>query len=139
MGAAPWRAGPGRGHDGIMWTLITLLWRILTRLMRRLGMGALLVPVSAMGMALAGVNIWTVALVLIALAVVFRKPLLAAALLPLSMVSAGLAGLVVAALTPGGSVSWVVNAVLAKPQAWFASPAKPGTLVHSGKVEIGRA
>src|SRR5262249_58672448 len=80
------------------------------------------------------VHIGTVALVLIALVVAFRKPLLAAALLPLSMVSAGLAGLVVAALTPGGTVGWVVNAVLAKPQAWFASPAKPGTLVHSGKV-----
>jgi len=126
------RAGPG--HDSSMWILITLLWRIMGRLLRRLGRGALLVPVAAMGMALAGVHIWTVALVLIALVVAFRKPLLAAALLPLSMVSAGLAGLVVAALTPGGTVGWVVNAVLAKPQAWFASPAKPGTLVHSGKV-----
>jgi signal transduction histidine kinase len=105
-----------------MWTLITLLWRILTRLMRRLGMGALLVPVSAMGMALAGVHVWTVALVLIALAVVLRKPLLAAALLPLSMVSAGLAGLVVAALTPGGSMNWVVNAVLVKPREWAFVP-----------------
>src|SRR5215510_4553909 len=107
-------------HDSSMWILITLLWRIMGRLLRRLGRGALLVPVAAMGMALAGVHIWTVALVLIALVVAFRKPLLA--------------GLVVAALTPGGTVGWVVNAVLAKPQAWFASPAKPGTLVHSGKV-----
>src|SRR5262249_60927299 len=95
MGAAPWRAGPGGGHDGIMWTLITLLWRILTRLMRRLGMGALLVPVSAMGMALAGVHIWTVALVLIALAVVFRKPLLAGGPVPPRTGAAGLGG-------PGG-------------------------------------
>src|SRR5262249_49718670 len=78
-----------------------LLWRIMGRLLRRLGRGALLVPVAAMGMALAGVHIWTVALVLIALVVAFRKPLLAAALLPLSMVSAGLAGLVAAALPPG--------------------------------------
>src|SRR5215475_3645757 len=128
-------AGRARqGHDGIMWTLITLLWRILTRLMRRLGMGALLVPVSAMGMALAGVHIWTVALVLIALGVVFRKPLLAAALLPLSMVSAGLAGLVVAALTPGGSVSWMVRAVLTKPPEWVALPALPAVRVQAGKV-----
>jgi len=70
-----------------MWMLIILLWRIITRLARRLGLGALLVPVSAMGMALAGVHLWTVVLVLIAVAVVLRKPLLAAALLPLSMVS----------------------------------------------------
>ena len=117
-----------------MWTLITLLWRILTRLMRRLGMGALLVPVSAMGMALAGVHIWTVALVLIGLAVVFRKPLLAVALLPLSMVSAGLAGLVVAALTPGGSVSWMVRAVLTKPQEWVALSGLPAVRVQAGKV-----
>jgi len=116
-----------------MWTLITLLWRIMTRLMRRLGMGALLVPVSAMGMALAGVHVWTVALVLIALAVVLRKPLVAAALLPLSMVSAGLAGLMVAAMTPGGPVNWVVNAVQAKPREWVALPAWPAVAVPAGK------
>ena len=97
-----------------MWMLIILLWRIITRLARRLGLGALLVPVSAMGMALAGVHLWTVVLVLIAVAVVLRKPLLAAALLPLSMVSAGLAGLAVAATAPGGPAGWVVN-VFAKP------------------------
>ena len=63
------------------------------------------------------------ALVLIALAVVLRKPLLAAALLPLSMVAAGLAGLVVAAMTPGGSVNYWVKAVLAKPRvAWVELP-----------------
>src|SRR5579859_4184160 len=95
--------------------LITLLWRIMARLLRRVGWGGLLVPVAAMGMALAGVHLWTVALVLIALALVFRKPLLAAALLPLSMVTAGLAGLVVAALTPGGPVTWIVQA-LARPE-----------------------
>jgi signal transduction histidine kinase len=133
MGAAPWRTGAGRGHDGSMWTLITLLWRIMTRLMRRLGMGALLVPVSAMGMALAGVHVWTVALVLIALAVVFRKPLLAAALVPISMISAGLAGLVVAAMTPGGSVDYFVHAVLAKPQEWVTVSVLPSATMPAGK------
>ena len=100
-----------------------LMWRITRRLLRRVGWGGLLVPVAAMGMALAGVHFWTVALVLIALAVVIRKPLLAAALLPLSMVSAGLAGLMVAAFTPGGSVNYFVRAVAAKPlTAWVALP-----------------
>ena len=98
--------------------LITLLWRIMARLLRRVGWGGLLVPVAAMGMALAGVHLWTVALVLIALALAFRKPLLAAALLPLSMVTAGLAGLVVAAMTPGGPVTWMVQA-FAKP-GWLS-------------------
>jgi signal transduction histidine kinase len=106
-----------------MWIFIMLMWRITRRLLRRVGWGGLLVPVAAMGMALAGVHFWTVALVLIALAVVIRKPLLAAALLPLSMVSAGLAGLVVAAMTPGGSMNYFVRAVMAKPGvAWTALP-----------------
>jgi signal transduction histidine kinase len=106
-----------------MWIFVLLMWRITRRLLRRAGWGALLVPVAAMGMALAGVHFWTVALVLIALAVVLRKPLLAAALLPLSMVFAGLSGLVVAATTPGGSMNYFVRAVMAKPGvAWTALP-----------------
>src|SRR5258707_9440390 len=105
-----------------MWIFVLVLWRIVGKVLRRVGWGGLLVPVAAMGMALAGVHLWTVALVLIALAVVFRKPLLAAALLPLSMISAGLAGLVVAAMTPGGSVSWTVQSILVKPQRWVALP-----------------
>ena len=112
-----------------MWMLIILLWRIITRLARRLGLGALLVPVSAMGMALAGVHVWTVALVLIAVAVVFRKPLLAAALLPLSMVSAGLAGLAVAATAPAG-----------RPAGWStSSPSRCGSHLwrHSPPVRCG--
>src|SRR5215467_8999056 len=106
-----------------MWMFILVLWRIVGKLLRRVGWGWLLVPVAAMGMALAGVHFWTVALVLIALAVAIRKPLLAAALLPLSMVAAGLSGLVVAATTPGGSVNYFVRAVAAKPlTAWVALP-----------------
>jgi signal transduction histidine kinase len=106
-----------------MWIFIVLMWRITRRLLRRVGWGGLLVPVAAMGMALAGVHFWTVALVLIALAVVLRKPLLAAALLPLSMVAAGLSGLVVAATTPGGSMNYFVRSVAAKPfTAWVALP-----------------
>ena len=107
-----------------MWMFILLTWRIMRRLMRRAGWGALLVPVAAMGMALAGVHFWTVALVLIALAVVLRKPLLAAALLPLSMISAGLAGLVVAAMSPSGPVTWMVQNFFAKRQFLRLSPGR---------------
>ena len=110
-----------------------LLWRITGRLLRRVGWGSLLVPVAAMGMALAGVTFWTVALVLVALAVVLRKPLLAVALLPLSMISAGLAGLVVAAMNPGGPVTWVVRNLFTTPQFAFRmatlSPGKFRTAV----------
>src|SRR5579859_5017588 len=121
--------------------LITLLWRIMARLLRRVGWGGLLVPVAAMGMALAGVHLWTVALVLIALALAFRKPLLAAALLPLSMVTVGLAGLVVAALTPGGPVTWIVQA-LARPQVASSKWQRrtvfyPGPSKHVSSVTFG--
>jgi signal transduction histidine kinase len=108
-----------------MWMLIMLLWRITGRLLRRAGWGSLLVPVAAMGIALAGVQVWTVALVLIALAVVLRKPLLAVALLPLSMISAGLAGLVVAAMSPSGPVTWMVRDFFAKPQLEFLRATMP--------------
>jgi signal transduction histidine kinase len=130
-----------------MWIFILLLWRIAGKVLRRMGWGGLLVPVAAMGMALAGVHLWTVALVLIALAVVVRKPLLAAALLPLSMVSAGLAGLVVAAMTPGGSVNVFVRIVTAKPRAALAAllpqvvagyvPAKGRTITWAGPEPAG--
>jgi signal transduction histidine kinase len=126
-----------------MWTLITLFWRVMSRLLRRVGWGGLLVPVAAMGMALAGVHLWTVALVLIALAVVLRKPLLAAAMLPLSMISAGIAGLVVAAMSPSGPVAWVARSFFIKPQAMWTSigprgwvtsvPVLPRALLKKGR------
>ncbi len=131
--------GPGGGHDGSMWMFIVLLWRIAGKVLRRVGWGGLLVPVAAMGMALAGVHFWTVALVLIALAVVLRKPLLAAALLPLSMISAGLAGLVVAAMTPGGSMNYFVREVMAKPRvAWEALPQVVAGYIYTPEMAKGR-
>src|SRR5579859_5338098 len=123
MGTRPWRARPEGGHDDIMWIFIMLMWRIVGRLLRRAGWGGLLVPVAAMGMALVGVHVWTVALVLVALAMVASKPLLAAALLPLSMICAGLAGLVAAAMVPGGSFNWVVQNIFVKSQGQAAPPA----------------
>ena len=88
-----------------MWMLITLLWRITRRLMRRLGKGALLVPVAAMGMAVLGVTVWTVAAVALATVLAIRRPSAAAGLLPVALVCAGLWGLVLAASTPG-MMSW---------------------------------
>ena len=43
--------------------VLRLFWKTLTRLLRRFGWGGLLVPVAAMGMALYGVTLWTVAAV----------------------------------------------------------------------------
>jgi signal transduction histidine kinase len=95
-----------------------LMWRMLTRLLRFLGWGAFLIPVAALSMAVFGVGLWTVALVVLAGAVAFRRPPVAAALVPAAMVFLGIAGLVVAAATPGLSGSWsraYFGAVAARP------------------------
>src|SRR5580704_10414398 len=84
-----------------MWMLITLLWRITSRLLRRLGRGALLVPVAAVGMVVLGVTVWTVAAVAVAAVFAIRRPSAAAGLLPAALIGAGLWGLVLAASAPG--------------------------------------
>src|SRR5215472_4575503 len=101
MGAAPWRAGPAGVHDDSMWILITLLWRITARLLRRLGWGTLLVPVAVLGVAVFGVTLLTVAAVALAVILVARRPGTAAGLLPVALVCAGIWGLALAAATPG--------------------------------------
>jgi signal transduction histidine kinase len=99
-----------------MWILLTLFRRILGRLLRRLGWGALLVPVTAMGVALFGVHLWTVAAVAVALLIVILWPALAAGLLPATMAGMGTAGLVVAATSPGRTANWVVNITVHRPR-----------------------
>ena len=75
------------------------------RLLRRLGRGALLVPVAAAGMVVLGVTVWTVAA--IAVAAVFSHPAAqcGGGLLPVALICAGLWGLVLAASTPE-MVTW---------------------------------
>jgi len=84
-----------------MWTLITLLWRIVGRLLRRMGRGAMLVPVAAVGIAVLGVTVWTVAALVLAAVLAVRRPRAAAGLLPAALICAGLWGLVLAATAPG--------------------------------------
>ena len=83
-----------------------VVWRMLTRLLRQLGWGALMVPVAALGMAVFGLSLWTIAAVVLAVIVTLRRPAIAAAVVPVMMVCVGLAGLVLAAATPGVSVFW---------------------------------
>jgi len=117
LGAAPWRHGrPGATIAGMGFLIklvwMKLMWRMLTRLLRFLGWGGFL------SMAVFGVGLWTVALVMLAGAVAFRRPPVAAALVPAAMVCLGIAGLVVAAATPGLSGSWsrvYFGAVAARP------------------------
>jgi signal transduction histidine kinase len=96
---------------GDMGILVTVLWRAIGRLLRRLGRGILLVPVAAMAPVLFGLRPWTVAAVLLAVVVALWRPVMAAVVLPVTMVVAGISGLVVAATAPGPSVSWVVSAL----------------------------
>ncbi len=85
-----------------------VLWRLTRRMLRYLGRGVLLVPVSAMGVALFGVRPWTVLAVLLAVLVAVWRPVVAAGLLPVTMVVAGISGLVVAA-TESVSGFWAVS------------------------------
>jgi signal transduction histidine kinase len=86
--------------------VIAVMWKMLTRLLRRFGWGLLLVPVALLGMAVVGLSVWTIAAVALAVLVAFRLPAIAAALVPVLMVCLGLAGLVVAAASPGASAFW---------------------------------
>src|SRR5215469_11833090 len=89
-----------------MWILVKTVWKTLARILRHFGWGGLLPVVAAMGMALFGVLPWTVALVLCALVVAAWWPAIAADLLPVSMLLAGIWALLVAAVA-GSGVSWV--------------------------------
>jgi signal transduction histidine kinase len=88
-----------------MWILVKTVWKTLARILRHFGWGGLLPVVAAMGMALFGVLPWTVALVLCALIVAAWWPAVAADLLPVSMLLAGIWALMVAAVA-GSTVNW---------------------------------
>jgi hypothetical protein len=51
----------------VMWMLMILVWRMLSKVLHRFGRWALVVPVAAMGAAVFGLNVWTAATVLLAL------------------------------------------------------------------------
>jgi signal transduction histidine kinase len=88
-----------------MWILVKTVWKTLARILRHFGWGGLLPVVAAMGMALFGVLPWTVALVLCALIVAAWWPAVAADLLPVTMLLAGIWALMVAAVA-GSTVNW---------------------------------
>ena len=123
---------------GDMWILFPILWRVFTRLMRYLRRGIFLVPVSAIGMALFGVHPWTIAMVVLALFVAFWRPVIAAALLPVAMVVAGVSGLVVAATEPG-SAFWRVAALGGLRQRVISAPPRrlPRPVRHRARDRAG--
>jgi signal transduction histidine kinase len=100
-----------------MGILVKLLWiklwcRMLRRLLRCMGWGAVLVPVAAVGMAVFGVSLWTIAVVALAVVVAVRRPAEAAALVPVTMLCLGISALMVTAATPGFSSGWAQASVL---------------------------
>ena len=107
---------------GDMGILVIVLWRVIGRLLRRLGRGVFLVPVAAMAPVLFGLRPWTVAAVLLAVVVALWRPVVAAMVLPVTMVVAGISGLVVAATTPAQSW-WAVSALVAIKQRLVSGPA----------------
>ncbi len=92
-----------------MWLLLKLFYRTFSQVLRRFGLGLLLIPVTAVALALFGVHVWTVLSFLLALAVAFWWPTVAAALLPVVMIAVGVAGLVLAATVAGPSGNWVTS------------------------------
>ena len=121
---------------GDMWILLTVLRRVAVRLLRYLRRGIFLVPVAAMALALFGVQPWTIAAVLLAVIVAFWRPVVAAALLPVSMVVAGISGLVVAATEPGSGF-WTVSVFGALKQARLRQLRRPPVIVKGGGPSSG--
>jgi signal transduction histidine kinase len=88
-----------------MWMFMIVAWRLLSRVLRRFGRWALMVPVAGMGAALFGLNVWTAATVLLALllAVLLALVLVGwrhtgrSGALPVAMLGAGICGLWTAA------------------------------------------
>jgi signal transduction histidine kinase len=68
----------------VMWMVVIVVWRMLIKLLRKVGRSALLVPVAAMGAAVFVLNVWMPATILLAL--------LIAVLLALLLVRRGSAG-----------------------------------------------
>jgi signal transduction histidine kinase len=99
-----------------MKTLVLLLWRLLTRILRRLGWGLLLVPVAAASIVAFGLNAWTVGAVALALLLAVWLPAIAAGLLAPAMIATGICGLVAAATAPRLAFNWprILNVPLAK-------------------------
>ena len=136
-----------------MWLLLKLFYRTFSQLLRRFGLGLLLIPVTGVALLLFGLHAWTVLAFLIALAVAFWWPVVAAAVLPVMMVAVGIAGLVLAATVAGPSGNWVrsaltvfqVNAIGSAKAGWVIDPgglqvvAVPGASAGSARCRAARS
>ena len=127
----------------VVWMLMILVWRMLSKMLRRFGRWALVMPVAGMAAALFGLNVWTATTVLLALllAVLLGLVLVGwrqagrSGLLPVTMLGAGICGLSAAASmarswVAGFSVlnAFAVQAVIVGPRQQIVvnSPAAAG-------------
>jgi signal transduction histidine kinase len=138
---------------GVMWMFMILLWRVLSKVLRRFGQWALLAPVGVIGAALFGLNSWTALTVLVALllAVVLALILLGrrsagvVSLLPVTMLGAGICGLWAAASMAGSWVQgpfslWQTVTAFGQPAAFRkaaapGAPPKPAGPVHGSGIK----
>ena len=89
----------------VMWMFMILVWRLLSKVLRRHGRWALVAPLGAMGAAVFGLNVWTAATVVLALLLAVLLALVlvgwrqagTSGLLPVTMLGAGICGLWAAA------------------------------------------
>src|SRR5690242_6221218 len=119
-----------------MWIFITLLWRITARLLRRLGWGGMLVHVAVLGVAVLGSTLWTIAAVALAVILVVRRPGTAAALVPVSLMCAGIWGLALAAATPGMATWTAMPFNGQQVVAFFVGPGGQGKAVKYGAAPV---
>ncbi len=127
-----------------MLAFMILVWRMLNRVLRRVGRWALLAPVALVGAALFGLNTWTAATmlvallfaVLLALVLLGRRSASTSSLLPVTMVGAGLCGLWAAATMAG---SWVKGASFSIINAltWAPAVRKPLQASISARARAG--
>jgi signal transduction histidine kinase len=111
-----------------MWMLM-LVWRMLAKVLRRLGWGLLLVPVAAMGVVLFGLSVWTFGAVLLAAIIAVQWPGVAARLLPPAMVGAGVSGLVEAGRISGSPVNLMMQSIQGRAAQvnGYLPPGAPGS------------
>ena len=125
----------------VVWMLMILIWRMLSRMLRRFGRWALIMPVAGMGAALFGLNVWTAATVLLALllAVLLALVLVGwrqagrSGALPVAMLGAGICGLWTAAslVRSWGAVGFsMLNAFTV--QAMVPGPGQQVTVISPG-------
>jgi signal transduction histidine kinase len=131
----------------VVWMLMILIWRMLSKMLRRFGRWALIMPVAGMGAALFGLNVWTAATVLLALllAVLLALVLVGwrqagrSGALPVAMLGAGICGLWAAASM---ARSWVAGFSMLNAftvQAVISGPGQQVTVTSPGAAGLRAA